>query len=74
MDFLATDEITFTGCLVRVTKQQLTELKSLATLTLLKQTGLHLRKDLTGLLLIKALIGLQPTLQRTFLIMQILLA
>ena len=69
-----TDEITFTGCSVEVTNQQLTKSNSLTILTLLKQTGLHLTKDLTGSLLIKALTGLQLTLQPTVLLIQILLA
>ena len=49
----------------------MTELNSLAILTLLKQTGLHITNDLTGSLLIKALTGLQPTLQQTVLLIQI---
>ena len=47
------------------------ELNSLAILTLLKQIGLHITNDLTGSLLIKALTGLQPTLQQTVLLIQI---
>ena len=50
----------------------MTELNSLAILTLLKQTVLHVTNDLTGSLLIKVLTGLQLTLQRTVLLMQIL--
>ena len=40
---------------------------------LLKQTGLHVMKDLTGSLLIKALTGLQLTMQQTVSLIKILL-
>ena len=50
----------------------MTELNSLAILTLLKQTDLHVTNDLKGSLLINVLTGLQPTLQRTVLLIQIL--
>ena len=52
------DEITFTGCSFEITEQQSTELKSLAILTLLKQTDLHVTKGLTGSLFIKKITGL----------------
>ena len=73
-EFLTTDEKTFTGCSVQETTQQLTELNSLAILTLLKETGLHVTNDLTGSLLIKALTGLVLTLQQTVLPIQALRA
>ena len=43
-------------------------------LEFLKQTDLHVTKDLTGSLLIKALTGLQLELQRIVLLIPILLA
>ena len=43
-------------------------------MTLLKQTGFHVTNNLIGLLLIKALTGFSLTLQRTFLLIQILLS
>ena len=50
----------------------MTELNSLAILTLLKQTILPVANDLTGSLLIKGLTGSQLTLQRTVLLIQII--
>ena len=51
------------------------ELNSLAILTLLKQTGLHVMKYITGSLVIKAFTGLQlMMLQQTVLPIQVLLA
>ena len=50
----------------------MTELNSLAILTLLKQTVLQVTNNLTGSLLIKVLTGLQLTLQRTVLLINIL--
>ena len=50
----------------------MTELNSLAILTLLKQTGSQVTNDLTGSLLIKALTGLVLILQWTVLPIQIL--
>ena len=73
MDLLTVDEIIFTGSSVQVTTQYLTELNHLAIVILLKQTGLHVMKDLTGSLLIKALTGLQLTMQQTVSLIKILL-
>ena len=50
----------------------MTELNSLAILTLLKKTVLHVTNDLTGSLLMKVLTGLQLTLQWTVILIQIL--
>ena len=52
----------------------MTELNSLAILTLLKQTGLRITNDLKGSLLIKPLTGSVLIQQRTVLSIQILLA
>ena len=50
------------------------KIKFFATLTILKQIGLHVTKDLAGSLLIKALTGLQLILQQTVILILILLA
>ena len=74
MDFLTTDETTFTERSIQVTEQYFSELIFLAILKSLKHTDLYITKYLTGSLLTKTLTGLQLMLIRTVLLILILLA